>query len=88
MTPEKVYDPQELVAVTMTVEQWAAVQSFLQFAENYHAAKRWEWLSTNCKDKKMCEENAAGHETAAAEAESLWKIIEATLYPPAKPATE
>ena len=78
ISPYGLYDT---VSVTMTMEQWETVQQFLQFGENYHKTKMCEWTTTSCKDRKMCERNAAQNKAAAAEAESLRKIIEAAIYP-------
>ena len=78
---------QETVAVTMTVADWQAVQRWLQYGSDYHAAKRVEWL-TNCKDKRMAAEKMAEHETAAANADRLYKIIEEIINPPPIPETE
>lgn len=66
------------MAITLTVAEWETVQHWLQYGVNYHKCKREETLG-NCKDRKMAAEIAAKHEKAAAEAERLYKIIEAAI---------
>jgi hypothetical protein len=81
------YGPHDLLTITLPMEDWGTVQHYLQYGKDYHTAKKWEWL-TNCKDKRMATETAAGHERAAAEAERLCKIIEDVLYPAPPKETE
>ena len=87
MEAEKKYNPAEPVAVTLTAEQWQTVQHWLQYGADYHMAKRAEVLA-NCKDHRMAAKMVAEHETAAAAAENVRKIIEATLHPAPPPETE
>jgi len=87
MASEKTYNPQEPVAVTLTREEWQGVLHWLQYGVDYHSCKKYEWLA-NCADKRMAGEKAAEHEKAAAEAELLCKIIQATLHPAPPKETE
>lgn len=74
----KQYNPAEPVAITLTMEQWQTVQHWLQYGTDYHMAKRAEALA-NCKDHRMAAKLVAEHETAAAQAENVCKIIEAAI---------
>lgn len=82
----KQYNPAEPLAITLTMEQWQTVRHWLQYGADYHMCKKAEVLA-NCKDHHMAAQLVAGHETAAAQAETVCKIIEATIYP-APPQTE
>ena len=84
-SPYSWHDP---VPVTLTVEQWHTVQQFLSFGKDYHNAKMWEWLSSSCKDRKMCEKYAAEHKASAEKAENLQKIIDAAINPTAPQENE
>lgn len=86
MEPEKAYNPQEPVAITLTMELWQTVQSWLQYGADYHMTKRAEVLA-NCKDHRLAAQLVAAHESAAAEAENVRKIIEDALHP-VPPETE
>ena len=83
----KPYNPDELAAITMTVEEWRTVQGWLEYGMCYHDAKKWECLG-NIHDKAMAQEMAASHEKESAKAERLAKIIEDVLCPPQQPQTE
>lgn len=72
------YNDQPGVKIAMTMEQWQTVQRWLQYGIDYHMAKKAEVLA-NCKDHHMAAKLVAGHETAAAQAETVWKIIEASF---------
>ena len=85
MAAEKTTTPAEPVTITMPLAQWLDVLHWLQYGKDYHNAKRHEWLAV-CNDKRMAAAKAAEHETAAAQADTLRKIIEAQIYPP--PETE
>lgn len=87
MTCEKTYNPQEPAAITLAWEDWDTVLHWLAYGADYHDAKKWECLG-NIKDQATAGRQAAEHEKAAAEAERLCKIIEATLYPEPPPETE
>lgn len=76
----KKYNPQEPLAITLTMEQWGTVQHWLDYGACYHHAKMTECLGGNIKDKKMAGEMAAGHERAMRQAESLAKIIEVATH--------
>lgn len=70
--------PTDSVAITLTREEWDTVLGWLEFGTDYHMAKRAEWLAV-CNDPKLGAKYAAEHEKAAAEAETLRKIIEAAI---------
>ena len=74
----KAYSPEEPVTITLTMEQWDTVLGWLEYGTDYHTAKKYEWLAV-CNDKHMAAQQAAQHEKAAAEAETLRKIIEQTI---------
>lgn len=84
LAAEKEYNPQEPVAVALTLEEWETVRHWLQYGADYHNAKMQEWLAV-CNDKKMGAAHAARHEKAAAQAEAVRKIIDAVLYPAPPP---
>ncbi len=86
MAAEKAYNPAEPVTITLPLEEWQTVLHWLQYGKDYHNAKRHEWLA-NCKDGRLAAEYAAVHEKAEAHAETLYKIIDAAIYP-AAPQTE
>lgn len=87
MACEKTYNPLEPVAVTMTVAEWESVLHWLDYGRCYHDAKKWECLC-NIKDKAIAGRQATEHEKAGAEAERIYKIINATLYQAPQPETE
>lgn len=85
--PEKEYNPQEPVAVTLTREQWQMVQSsVLHCADTYH--NRAYWWATCCDDKKEGRTNAAQYKQAAERAEAILEIIQDTLNPAPPKETE
>lgn len=73
--------------VNLYREDWETVLQWLQYGTAYHMAKKAEVLA-NCKDHRMAAQLVAGHETAAAQAETVWKIIEDALIPALPPETE
>lgn len=87
MAAEKEYNPQEPVAITLTMEQWDTVLHWLTYGADYHDAKMHEWLAS-CQDAKTARTKAAEHQKAAAVADNLRKFIEETLRPAPKPETE
>ena len=78
MAAEKTYNPAEPVAITLTMEQWQTVRHWLQYCADYHKCKKAEVLA-NCKDHHTAAQLVAGHETAAAQAETVCKIIETAI---------
>jgi hypothetical protein len=76
--PPKLWNPQELVAVTMTREQWRAVAAWLAYGEDWNTC-RMIWWRDFCDDRKMGAENAAKYKAAALQAENLRQIIEETM---------
>lgn len=75
---DKTHDPQELAAITLTLEEWRTVLHWLQYGADYHDAKKQEWLSV-CHNKEMGAAKAAQHEKESKEAAALHKIIEAAI---------
>lgn len=86
MAAEKIYNPAEPVTITLPLEQWQTVLHWLQYGAEYHNAKIHECLA-NCKDGRLAAKWAAVHEKAEANAKTVYKIIEAAVYP-APPQTE
>lgn len=78
MDKVKVYDPQEVISVSMTREQWGTVRHSLTYSADSNSA-RATWWEEGCADKKFGAEKTARHEKSAIEAESLRKIIEEAL---------
>ena len=88
MEPEKLYNPQEPVAGTLTKEQWHTVRRWLEYGAGHHHCKMLETLA-NCQDKKMAGRIAREHELAMQNADNVRKIVEGILYPtPPQPETE
>lgn len=81
------YKPQEQITVTMAREQWDDVLQWLKYGADYHHAKMTEWLC-DCDDKRMAQQIAGKHRQQMERAESLYKIVEAVLYPQPAPETE
>lgn len=74
-------ESQEGVAITLTVEEWQAVQRWLAFgADKSNASMVW-WRDF-CQDKKTGAETAAQYAKTQEEAERLYKIIDEALCPP------
>lgn len=83
----KKWNPQELVAIPLTMEQWRTVLHSLQNdAGSYQASMTW-W-ATCCVDKKMGAETAAKYERSYNKVMDLHKLIEETLCPPTPAETE
>lgn len=80
MAAEKTYNPAEPVTITLPMKQWQTVLHWLQCGADYHMCKRAEVL-VNIKDHNMAAQMAADHETAADQAETVYKIIEAAIFP-------
>lgn len=74
-------NPQELVAVALTMEEWGTVLHWLQYGADYHHAKMHEWLA-GCHDKQMGAAKAARHEKESKEAAALHKFIEENIMGP------
>lgn len=86
MEPEKKYDPQEQITVTMSRKEWEAVAHWLQFGEDYNAGKMHEYLTNSWMCPAEYGARAMEHRRQSEYAESLRKIVEAVLYP--QPAQE
>lgn len=76
--PEKQYDPQEPLAITLTMDQWQTVQLTLREYAGDQRAKM-TWWETCCKDPKMGAETAALYELGANKAEEIHAEIEAAI---------
>lgn len=78
MATEKQYDPQEPLAITLTMDQWQMVQlSLREYAGAANASMVW-WRDF-CADKRLGATTAANYEKAANEAEAVRAQIEATI---------
>lgn len=87
MEPEKKYDPQEQITITLTREQWERVEHWLDFGRCYHNDKAVECLhSINNRD--AASQKAAEHKLLEEKAANLWRIIEDILNPPPVQETE
>lgn len=86
--PEKQYDPQEPLAITLTMRQWQTVQLCLEcYALDQHAKRTW-W-ETCCADGRMGAETAARYEVGAKAAEEITaKIVAAIMEETTNEATE
>ena len=71
----------------MTRGQWHQVMRWLSYGVDWNAA-RLAWWTMCCDDKELGVETAAKYEEAMRLAESLRKIIEDTLWPPAEQTEE
>ena len=71
----------------MTRRQWCQVMRWLSYGADWNAS-RAAWWAMCCDSKEMGIEAAAQYEEAMRVAESLRKIIEDTLWPPAEQETE
>lgn len=80
MTPEKIHDPQEPVAITLPWEDWQTVLHWIQYGSDYHTCKTHEVLG-NCADKQLAGRMAREHQLEAENAKRLAKIIEAAMIP-------
>lgn len=78
-TPPKEWNPQELVAVTMTREQWAGIVGWIQYGIDWHKC-RAVWWRDCCDDKRMGAEIAAKHATSVKTGETMLQIIEEATY--------
>ena len=70
----KPWDPQELVSVTMTKEQWTGIMAWLIYGADWNNC-RMVWWRDHCDDKKVGAARAKEYEEAMLRAESLRKII-------------
>lgn len=77
--PAKEWNPDELVAVTMTAEQWQSATLWLQYAVDWNKARALWWREC-CADKRAGAETAARYEASMRKAETLCKIIEEAIY--------
>ena len=87
ITPGEDSSQQDTVAVSMTVEEWEAVRSWLTFGADKCKASM-VWWRDFCDNKKIGAETAAMYERQAENADRICKIIEETLYPQPPKETE
>lgn len=76
-TPQKPkeWKPDELVAVTMTRQQWQDVSVWMQYCIDWHSC-RMLWWRDCCADKRTGAEIAAKHEASIKAQENVLQIIE------------
>jgi hypothetical protein len=73
------WNPAELVAVTMTREEWLGIISWLSYGADWNHARMYWWREC-CHDKRVGAETAAKYEAAMLKAESLRQIIEEAIH--------
>lgn len=88
MEPEKKYDPQEQITVTMTREQWNTVQGWLDYGACYNGAKQQEYLTNDWMSPTEYRTKAATFAMLAEKIKCIMQIVEAALYPPPEPPTD
>lgn len=81
MDENKLYDPREPVSITLPMEQWRTVLSWMDYGRCYHDAKKWECMC-NIKDKATAGRMSADHEKAGEEADRIYKIIDESIIEP------
>lgn len=72
------WNPQELVAVTMTREQWRSVSLWFKYCIDWNHC-RMVWWRDCCDDKKAGAEIAAQHDAAIKAYENVLQIIEESV---------
>ena len=84
MQETKLYDPEELVVIPLTRDQWAKVLCSLKNdADRAHASMIW-WLNS-CDSPQMGAETAARYERAYKELDALHAAIEKITTEPWTP---
>lgn len=84
MDERKLYDPQELVTIPLTRDQWHKVTAAIQNdADRFHASMTW-WLNF-CDNPKMGAETARRYELGYKELDELRAAIENILLEPWAP---
>ena len=73
------WNPDELVAVTMTRKQWREIENWIQYGIDWHKC-RVVWWRDFCDDKRMGAEIAAKHAEAVKSGESMLQIIEEATH--------
>lgn len=77
---KKPYDPDEVVDIPLTREQWHKVLKSLENDANQHHASMTQWLA-NCVDRVFGSETARRYELAYTELDALHAYIEKILIP-------
>lgn len=75
----KEWNPAELVAVTMTRQQWSDISIWMQYCIDWHKC-RLLWYRDCCDDKRVGAEKAAQHEAAVKAHENVLQIIEEVTH--------
>lgn len=88
METRKTYDPEELVTIPLTRDQWHKILTAVQNDASQHYCTMVQWL-TNCADKAFGAETAARYERAYKEMDALATYIDKILTEPwtPKPST-
>lgn len=84
MPDTKLYDPEELVVIPLTRDQWAKVLNSLKNdADRHYASMTW-WLNF-CDNPRAGAETAARYELAYKELDALHATIEKIIMEPWTP---
>lgn len=81
---KKLYDPQELVTIPLTRDQWHKVTTAIQNDADRDHAFMTNWLGV-CVNKEFAAETAARYERNYKELDALRAAIEKVLYEPWAP---
>lgn len=84
MDERKLYDPQELVTIPLTRDQWGKVTNSLKNDADRDHAFMTNWLGV-CVNKEFAAETAARYERAYKELDALRAAIEKVLHEPWEP---
>lgn len=84
--PQKMYQPEEQVAITLTRDQWQTVRHSLQNSLDTEKARIYWWLHC-CNDKPLGAATVTRYKAHEAQLENVLQIIDAVLTPPV-PAPE
>lgn len=76
--PEKEYNPEEPVTITLPARLWVDMLPFLHYITDWNRARQY-WWTHSCKDGKLGAANAKDFEQAADKAEKLCKVIETAI---------
>ena len=75
MTPEKMYNPADPLAITLTMEQWSLVLCSLDNSRCYFSARMYQSLAA-LHDKELAQKEAAEYKAYAERVAALHKIID------------
>ena len=73
------WNPDELVAVTMTRKQWRTIENWIQYSIDWHKC-RAIWWRDGCADKRMGAEIAAKHAATVKTGETMLQIIDTATH--------